>query len=227
MVRHVVFLDDVLLQKTRGSVTNRVAVVVAGAQAWLTAPLDRLYSGNITIGEVRFAPNDDWRKRATSTLKMHYGRATHFASLGSRILDLIDNPEPMLADFNMNAIRCIADVLKLKSSFVRSSEYAVKDASSARLAELVSKVGARTYLAGAGARAYQDDAVSHARGLEVLSQGFEPPTYLRAGKPGPAGLSVIDALFWLGVDGARELLEVPPGSSTTASPTNGEVTSDE
>jgi WbqC-like protein family len=210
-----IFLDDVFLQKTRGGVTNRVAVVVGGQEAWLTAPLDRSYSGNLEINRVQFAPSDDWRRRTASTVKMHYNRATHFAKLGPIVLDLINDPEPSLAEFNMRAIRAIADLLELRPQFVRSSTLNVATTSSERLAELVANVGARTYLAGAGARAYQDDAVFHRRGLQVLAQGFRPPNYLRGGKPGPAGLSVIDALFWLGVEGTRELLEIAPGSSDT------------
>jgi hypothetical protein len=208
-----VFLDDVLLQKTRGSVTNRVAVVVGGKQAWLTAPLDRSYSGNLEINRVQFASGDDWRRRTMATLKMHYGRAPHFAALGPLVFELVNDPEPSLAEFNIRAIRALAELLRLRPQFVRSSTLNVSTTSSERLAELVAKVGARTYLAGSGARAYQDDAVFHSRDLNVLAQGFAPPVYLRAGSPGPAGLSVIDALFWLGVEGTRELLEVAPGRS--------------
>lgn len=216
-----VFLDDVLLQKTRGSVTNRVAIAVAGAQAWLTAPLDRAYTGNVKINEARFAPDDDWRRRATSTLKMHYGRTPHFKELGPLVLELVNDPEPLLAEFNMKATAAICDVLELRPRFVRASAFGVAETSSARLAELVERVGARTYLAGAGARAYQDDAVFHARGLEVRSQGFSPPRYLRAGKEGLAGLSVLDALFWLGAAETRALLEVEPGATGVGSLAGG------
>lgn len=211
-----VFLDDVLLQKTRGSVTNRVAIVVQGEKKWLTAPLDRSYSGNVAIRQVRFASGDDWRRRAAATLQLHYKRAPHFARVGPLVLDLVSDPEPSLAEYNMKAIQAIAELLGLEAELVRASAHHVETTSSERLAELVAKVGARTYLAGAGARAYQDDAVFHERGLQVLAQGFQPPMYPRAGTDGPAGLSVIDALFWIGVEGTRELLEVPPGASPSA-----------
>jgi hypothetical protein len=224
-----VFLDDVLLQKTRGSVTNRASFVVGGAATWVTAPLDRSYHGNLAIRDVRFAPADRWRDKFSSTLKMHYRRSPHFEQLAPSLLELVENPESSMAEYNIRAITTIAEMLGLSAKLVRASAYDVRETSSLRLAELVRKVGAKTYLAGAGARAYQDDDVFKARGLSVLPQGFVPPTYLRGGSPSPPGLSVVDALLWLGIEGTRALLESPPsatiesGSSVDASALDEDV----
>jgi hypothetical protein len=89
----------------------------------------------------------------------------------------------------------------------------VNETSTLRLAELVAWVGARTYLAGGGAKAYQQDELFAERGLGVLYQGFVPPAYPRGNQAVLPGLSVIDALFWLGVDSTRALLETPPGAA--------------
>ncbi len=212
-----VFLDDVLLQKTRGSVTNRVTIGIAGKADWMSAPLDRSYSGNIEIKSVRFAPEDRWREKAVTTLKMHYAKAPHFRELAPVFFALLENPEPLLAAYNMHAIEAIARLLGLAVPLVRSSAYDVTETSTARLASLVAKVGARSYLAGGGAKAYQQDEIFEERGLGVLYQGYAPPTYPRGNQPEIAGLSILDPLLWLGVEGTRSLLDVPPGSSALAS----------
>ncbi len=209
-----VFLDDVLIQKTRGSVTNRVTIAIGGKQEWMSAPLDRSYSGNLEIRSVRFAPDDRWRDKVTSTLKMHYSRAPHYRELEGAVVALVKNPEPMLAEYNMHAIQALATMLGIRTAIVRSSAYGVTETSTLRLAELVAKVGARTYLAGGGAKAYQQDELFEQRGLGVLYQCFVPPAYPRGKEPQLVGLSVLDALFWLGVDGARALIETPPGEGT-------------
>lgn len=209
-----VFLDDVLLQKTRGSVTNRVAIAVAGKQDWASAPLDRSYSGNLEIRNVRFSPEGRFRDKLVSTLKMHYAKAPHYRELEEPVTSLVQNPEPMLAAYNMHAIETLATMLGLKTTIVRSSAYEVSGTSTLRLAQLVAKVGARTYLAGGGAKAYQQDELFAERGLGVLYQGFVPPSYPRGNQPVLPGLSVIDALFWLGVEGTRALIDVPPGAAT-------------
>lgn len=212
-----VFLDDVLLQKTRGSVTNRVAIAVAGKQDWASAPLDRSYSGNLEIRNVRFAAEDRWRDKLVSTLKMHYAKAPHFRALEEPVLALVKNPEPHLGAYNMHAIQALAKMLGLGAAMVRSSSYEVGSTSTLRLVDLVQKVGARTYLAGGGAKAYQQDELFAERGLGVLYQGFTPPAYARGAQPVMPGLSVLDALFWLGVDGVRALLETPPGAAAGVS----------
>jgi hypothetical protein len=213
-----VFLDDVLLQKTRGSVTNRVAIAIAGKQDWASAPLDRSYSGNLEIRGVRFSPDVPWRDKLVSTLKMHYGKAPCFRALEEPIVTLVKNPEPMLAAYNMHAIATLAKMLGLTTAMVSASAYEITETSTLRLVELVAKVGARTYLAGGGAKAYQQDELFAERGLGVLYQGFAPPAYPRGSQPVMPGLSVIDALFWLGVEGTRALLETPPGAATAVAP---------
>jgi hypothetical protein len=205
-----VFLDDVLLQKTRGSVTNRVAVGIGGKQEWMSAPLDRSYSGNLEIRSVRFAPEDRWRDRFVATLKMHYAKAPHYRELEEPIVALVKNPEPMLGAYNMHAIEALATMLGLRAALVRSSAREVAATGTRRLAELVSRVGARTYLAGGGAKAYQQDEIFAERSIGVLYQGFVPPTYPRGNEPALPGLSVLDALLWIGVDGTRALLDSAP-----------------
>ena len=61
---------------------------------------------------------------------------------------------------------------------MRASAHEVSETSTQRLATLVAKVGARTYLAGGGAQGYQRDETFEQRGLSVLYQRFTAPTCL-------------------------------------------------
>jgi hypothetical protein len=151
---------------------------------------------------------------------MHYAKAPYFRELEEPVAALVKNPEPRLGEYNMHAIATLARLLRLETTMVRSSTYAVAEASTLRLVELVTRVGARTYLAGGGATAYQQDELFEQRGLGVVYQGFVPPSYPRGAQPVMPGLSVIDALFWLGVEGTRALLETPPSFAAAAMPTS-------
>jgi len=211
-----VFLDDVEIQKTRGSVTNRVAMCVAGRQEWVGASLDRRYSGNVQIREVAFSRDVPWREKVTATLRFHYGRTPFFRELGPKVLELVQNPEPMLAAYNMHAVTSIAGWLGLSPRFVRSSELEVTSTSTLRLVELTEKLEGRTYLAGSGAAAYQQDELFAERGIGVLYQAFTAPAYPRQGHDPMPGLSVLDALFHLGIDSTRALLDAEPGAPQAA-----------
>lgn len=203
-------LDDALIQKTGGSVTNRTSLAPGGKQIWFTAPIDRTASGTLRIDRVRFAEREPFRERLLATLKTSYSRAPFFAETWAAIAPLVENPEPLLAAYNTHAIRGIAAMLALPARLVLASSFAIEATSTARLVELTLAAKGDTYLYGGGAKDYQDDALFFQRGLDLFEQRFVPPTYTRGAQARIAGLSVLDALFFLGAEGTRKLLDDAP-----------------
>jgi hypothetical protein len=204
-----VLLDDALIQKTGGSVTNRTSLAPGGKQIWFTAPIDRSFSGTLRIDQVRFSEREPFRQRLLATLKTTYSRSPHFDAMWSIVAPLVENPEPLLAAYNMHAIRRIAELLELPAKMVVASTLAIEASSTERLVEIVRAVAGDTYLYGGGAKDYQDDTLFFARGINLYEQGFRPRTYARGAQPEIAGLSVLDALFFAGVEGTRKLLDEP------------------
>ncbi len=210
-----VVLDDALIQKTGGSVTNRTSLAGSrGEQIWFTAPIDRSFSGTRRIDEVKFSEREPFRERLLATLRMNYSRSPYFPELWSVLAPLVEDPEPLLATYNTRAIRRIAELLALPAKVVLSSSLAIDATSTERLVALVSAVTGDTYLFGGGAKDYQDDALFLRRGVNLYEQGFRPPTYARGTQPEIAGLSILDALFFLGTRGTRELLDAQPPPET-------------
>jgi hypothetical protein len=204
-----VVLDDALIQKTGGSVTNRTSLAPGGKQIWFTAPIDRTFSGTLRIDQVQFSQREPFRERLLATLKTTYSRAPFFTPMWSALAPLVENPEPLLAAYNTHAIRSIATLLELPAELVLASSFGVDATSTARLVEITLAANGNTYLYGGGAKDYQDDLLFFGRGLNLFEQGFKPPTYPRGTQPEIAGLSVIDALFFLGPEGTRKLLDEP------------------
>lgn len=204
-----VVLDDALIQKTGGSVTNRTALAPGGKQIWFTAPIDRSFSGTLRIDHVRFSEREPFRERLLATLRTTYSRSPHFSEMWSILTPLVEDPEPLLAAYNTRAIRRIAELLSLPAKVVLSSSLAIDATSTERLVEIVTAVSGDTYLYGGGAKDYQDDTLFFRRGLNLYEQGFRPPTYARGTQPEIAGLSILDALFFLGSEGTRKLLDEP------------------
>ena len=202
-----VVLDDALIQKTGGSVTNRTSIAPGGKQTWFTAPIDRSFSGTLRIDRVKLSEREPFRERLLATLRTNYSRSPYFSEMWSIVAPLVEDPEPLLATYNTRAITRIAEVLSLSTRLVLSSSLGVDATSTERLVQIVGAVSGDTYLYGGGAKDYQDDALFFARGIHLLEQGFSPPTYARGGQPELAGLSILDALFFLGRDGTRKLLD--------------------
>lgn len=203
-----VLLDDALIQNTRGTVTNRTSLASQGKEVVVTAPIDRK-GGELRIDRVSFSAEHDFRPRLVALLKQSYAKAAFMKELGETILGLVQNPSASVAEYNGNAIRVLAGLLGLEAKITTSSAFALETTSTARLVDLVEQVGGRTYLAGAGALDYQEDALFFARRINVWMRPYEPPTYPRGKEASLAKLSILDALLHVGPAETRKLLDAP------------------
>lgn len=199
-----VFLDDV--QFSKGSYTNRVKVASADTEAWLTVPVT--VALGMEIRAVARARSDIGLSHA-DRLKGLYGRAAHFREIFPWISPALCEAEGGLSESNQALVRVIATRLGLRARFLRSSDLGVRETDpSERLARLVASLApGGTYLAGKGASGYQDDAAFSRHGLGLARLGFTPPTYPRGEGTPIAGLSVVDALFHVGVAETARLVQ--------------------
>lgn len=164
-----VHYDDVQLPQGR-SFINRVQVKTAAGPRWLTVPIDRANSGAL-ICESRIAeaqaPRHSWRGTHFETLRHAYGKGTHFSATESLAREILAEPAPDLASFNIAALERLATAIGLRPRFLRASSLGIGGSSSARLIEICRATGASTYLTGHGARHYLDCAAFERAGIEV------------------------------------------------------------
>lgn len=201
-----VVLDDVQYQKTGGSWSNRVKLLVSGQERWLTAPIRRPPHGVASINELQWA-DGPWREKVLRTIVMNYRACHHFAATMAVVEPLVMNDDASVAGYNMTAIKALCGELGLSTNLILASGFRLDSQSNERLIELCGKVGATSYLAGGGATGYQDDSLFQSAGIAVRYQSFQHPVYPQKGSQSfIAGLSIIDALMNCGVHGTRQLL---------------------
>jgi hypothetical protein len=203
-----VFLDDVQYQKTGGTWSNRVKLLINSEGRWVTAPIDRSYHGTRTINEITFSEKEEWRWKILKTIQAAYRRAPHFSEVWEVIEPLVCNPVETLAEFNVHAITGLTAAIGLDTSrFVRSSCIPTGSVATQRLIELTRSVGGDSYLCGGGSSGYQEDLAFADAGLNLLYQGFSPVPYQQQGaKDFVPGLSIIDAAMNVGWSGVMGLL---------------------
>jgi hypothetical protein len=80
------------------------------------------------------------------------------------------------------------------------------DGRAGRLLDICNAVDARVYLSGPAARAYIDPRSFAGAGIELRYVVYDYPPYARGTRPFVPGLSVIDALAWLGPGATAEYL---------------------
>jgi RimJ/RimL family protein N-acetyltransferase len=173
-----VLLDTVEFSK--GSRSNRVEVLVNGEPRWITAPLRRATLSG-PIRDVLIDETRDWRAKLVKTLRQNYPRADALPL----VEELVCHDGERLAAYNEHAIRRLADTLGLTTTIVRASDLDVQGSATELLVDIVRAVGGTAYLAGGGARGYQQDARFSTSGIDLVQQNFDAPH----------GLSILHALL--------------------------------
>lgn len=200
-----VFLETV--QFSKGSYTNRVQILRDAKPAWLTQPI--VQGLGRPIVSVVFA-EPDWPRRHLDALHGAYRTAPAFREVFPTLEALLlGAPIDSLAAANRHLIEGIAAVLNLAPRFVRDGALGVGDFErDDRLVALVEAVApGAVYLSGKGGASYQDETKFAGAGIALRYTAFTPRPYPQMG--GGAfvpGLSIVDALFSLGIEGTRALV---------------------
>ena len=199
-----VLLDDV--QFTKNSFQNRVRVKGPKGPVWLTQPVLHTGRSDQATREVEFAAQVDWRVKHAKTLSANYARAAHATSILPVCQEWLADNCRFLSEANITLIKSVAQLLGLRAEFVVSSTLEVDLMKGDRIAELCRRVGATAYLSGHGARKYQDEAQFNERGIKLVYSDFAVREYPQLWGDFCPGLSVIDALFNVGLDATQEML---------------------
>lgn len=192
-----VFLDRVQYPKSGSSMSswcNRVRINVNGAPSWIACPVIR-ERGVQLIDTVRINNTRCWQDDIRKTLEAGYRKAPGFSAAFTVVDSLLRYETDSLADFNVNAVRTLADYLDCHTEWLRQSALPpMTDTSTERLVAICRSVQADAYLCGGGSSDYLEEAAFERGGLRLRYQNYVEPV------DGPSdrflpGLSVIDRLM--------------------------------
>lgn len=193
-----VVLDCV--QFTRRGWHHRDKIRTAQGAQWLTVPVIKKSHYHQTIADVRIDNSRPWPAQHIGTLRSAYGQAPYFKDLFPDVEALYAKDWESLLDLNMAMIGLLSTALDVEVETVFASELDVAGSKNALLLDILDKVGADTYLSGAGARAYLDEGCFRDAGVRVVWQDFKPPVYSQRWEPFIPMLSSLDALFNCGAE---------------------------
>ncbi|MEQ8612613.1 MAG: WbqC family protein [Gammaproteobacteria bacterium] len=204
-----IFLDDVQLQKTGGTWSNRVKLLISGEAKWVTGAIDRNYKGVRNINDMHFLKNSPWKEKMQKSINVNYANHPYYAETMEYIKPLLNSSETNVAEYNIRAVTLIAQKLGINSGkFKRSSDYSRKERSNELLCSLTRLVGGDTYLCGGGADGYQDQFIFQQNNINLCYQNFYHPVYHQLGTDQfVPGLSIIDALMNIGIANTAKMLK--------------------
>ncbi len=206
-----VLLDDVQFTQghNRHNWTTRVRILTANGHSWLTVPVRRSGAGKQLVSDLRIEPGDRrWLRKMLKTIEAAYGKCSHFGAVYPPIRSVLEANDGQLCELNVRLIDHIAMLLGITAERVRASRFDVSVRATTRLVELTKLVNGTTYLSGDGADDYQDRVEFEATGISLRRVGFRHPVYRQQhAREFVPGLSILDALCNVGIDGTRTLLE--------------------
>lgn len=199
-----VFLDDV--QFSKQSYINRVKILGDNGPRWLTQPVNVALGD--AINEVTIA-REGWDRSHLDTLKGFYRRAAAFVDVWPEVRKIYEAvSKDNLAAINRALIAALSQRLGVRPEFRRSSELGLRGITGDdRLVAIVRALapGGR-YISGEGGAGYQNERKFADAGIRLSYSDFKHPFYDQGGDTFHPGLSVLDAVFHLGWDGASELI---------------------
>lgn len=193
-----VFYDDV--QYTKNDWRNRNLVKTVKGTEWLSIPVgsreDRLIC-DVEIHDTHW-PNKHWR-----TICQCYGKTPHFARYEGALKEVyLGRSWQSLSALNQHLIGLIArQFLGIETALSDSREFHACGAKLDRLLDLLSKVGATSYVSGPAARDYIDAGRFQAAGIELHWKDYRGyPEYPQRFPPFTHQVTILDLLFNTGPD---------------------------
>jgi hypothetical protein len=209
-VHKFVFLDMVPAPD-KGGFVNRNSIRTQTGAAWLTIPVLRSGRFGQPISQIKTDNSSDWARRHLTTLRTNYRKAPYFRDvfdLLQPIYEHVSGEHSLLAEFNIVLIRTIAYFLGLEPEWLRASALPASGHKTDLVASVCLSTGATVYLAGSGARSYQDDQTLISAGITPTYSCFTQKSYPQRFGEFIANLSIVDVLMNCGYDGTRQLLNL-------------------
>ncbi|MBM2816091.1 MAG: wbmP [Ignavibacteria bacterium] len=203
-----VYLDHVRMN-TNQIWTKRVKLLISGKPDWLTVPLKRAPDDEFPkIIDITIDNSKDFSIKHIRTIEQNYGKTRFFNEIFPFCLDFYNNDNPKIAERNFAFIEVICNSLNINTLRFRSSAMELSATSTELLIEIAKRTGCDLYLCGGGASGYQEDEKFSEAGIKLVYQNFVHPEYEQYNtKEFHPGLSVLDALFNIGIEGVSELLK--------------------
>ena len=193
-VDEFVLLDDV--QYTRRDWRNRNRIKTAQGPAWLTIPVQSSGRFEAPIKEI-VVSDHGWSARHWRSICGSYANAAHFHRYAERFEAIFLGALPAnLSLINRRWLDFLCDLLGIRTKLSWSMDYDTLPGRNERLISICQQARADTYVSGPSARAYLDERLFRAAGLDVQYVDYGGyPEYDQLFPPFDHHVSVIDLIF--------------------------------
>ncbi len=202
MRRCDLFIVSDTVQYTKRDWRNRNSIKTPKGKLWLTIPVHNTPRSTTRIDEVQVA-DPHWPARHIETLQYNYRKAAAYAEVSPWLFALMQSlaGEQLLSRINTRLLVGIAEHLGIVTPIVQSSDVFPRDTlnaldKNARPLALCRAVGASCYLSGPAAKAYLDEQLLGAHGIDVAWMSYKGyPAYPQLWGDFEPNVSIVDLLL--------------------------------
>ena len=207
-VDEFIFFDEV--QYTRRDWRNRNKIIINNKPQWLTLPL--LNKGNYNqIVSLMKVKESDWHIKHLDIFKNNYFKAKYFNTVFPTISELyrtIDSE--FLSDINQFLIKEICNLLNIRTTFRRSSEFYNNSSEittpTDRLLDICIQTNCKIYISGELAKNYLDIEKFSSKNIKVFWFDYKlSKEYKQFQKDFMGNLSIIDCVMHSNFEGNQFL----------------------
>lgn len=198
------FLDDVPFSHQSWRSRNRIRTTAPKGWSWLSVPVKNPHVvQNINLVEIDNGRH--WAKKHIRTISQYYGKSEHFDEYFGPLKEILESPQSLLCELDIETTKYLLECLGIKTKIMRTSDLEASADKSEKLLALCESVGATEYYSPQLSKEYLDESIFAEKGIRVLYQDYNHPTYRQQLSPFVSHMSVIDLLFNEGSESYRIL----------------------
>lgn len=205
-VDEFIILDSV--QYTKRDWRNRNYIKTPNGLKWITIPLKQkgCFFDNIDSIEV---VSDSWINSHLSLVKQNYIKSPFYDEVIAFLEEVYLECRSLikLSDINLLFIKKFSSILNISTTIRDSSEFDVSSDRNLRLLDICKATETTHYVSGPAARAYLDENLFNANGVNVEWMSYEGyPIYNQQFGEFVHGVSIIDLFFNVGFERSKEYI---------------------
>ncbi|MFI5212021.1 MAG: WbqC family protein [Ignavibacteria bacterium] len=184
---------------------NRNKLCTKDSWQWISLPV--LHDFGQKIFEVKIKDAARSLEKNWRSIQVNYGRAPYYRDYSPEFEKIFFSGTENLSELNCRIIIQVAEFLRLKTKFVKSSDLpAIETSSTQALIDLTKLAGADTYISGGEGINYLDMDLWKSSGLNIEFQNYLHPVYTQFNNPVfQPYMNILDLLFNCG-DRSLEIL---------------------
>ncbi len=198
--------DD--LQFTKGDWRNRNRIKTPKGSRWITVPVHYQRTSQL-ICETTIDYSRNWQREHRNLIASSLARAPYLEDAWRLLEPAWAAGHRTISDLNVALMRSICAYLDIRTPLRLSSDFKVTGARTERLIELLTAVGATTYLSGPAGRAYLDERQFDAARMRLVYTEYRDPAYPQLWGPFDGAVSIVDTIANCGPAARRVLTSTP------------------